>query len=122
MEFKHISIMAEECMKALSPERGGVYVDCTAGGGGHSFEIAKRLPAGSKIISLDRDDDAIAACTARLSDYSDKSIVVKSNFSGIGSALLPYQRKVIFMIRSLLFIFFVFQVRQCSQTGWAATG
>ncbi len=87
MEFKHISIMAEECMKALSPERGGVYVDCTAGGGGHSFEIAKRLPAGSKIISLDRDDDAIAACTARLSDYSDKSIVVKSNFSGIGSVL-----------------------------------
>lgn len=87
MEFKHVSIMAEECMKALSPERGGIYVDCTAGGGGHSLEIAKRLPEGSKIISLDRDDDAIAACTARLSDYKDKSIVVKSNFSGIGAVL-----------------------------------
>ncbi len=74
-------------MKALSPERGGVFVDCTAGGGGHSFEIAKRLPEGSTIISLDRDDDAIAACTARLSDYKEKSIVVKSNFSGIGAVL-----------------------------------
>lgn len=87
MEFKHTSIMAEECMAALCPERGGIYVDCTAGGGGHSLEIAKRLPTGSKIISLDRDDDAITACTGRLSDYSDKSIVVKSNFSGIASVL-----------------------------------
>lgn len=87
MEFKHTSIMAGECMEALCPQRGGIYVDCTAGGGGHSLEIAKRLPKGSKIISLDRDDDAIAACTKRLSDYSDRSIVVKSNFSGIGSVL-----------------------------------
>ncbi len=87
LEFKHVSIMAKECMTALSPEKGGIYVDCTAGGGGHSLEIAKRLPAGSKVISLDRDDDAIAACTARLADYSDRSIVVKSNFSNIGTAL-----------------------------------
>ncbi len=87
MEFKHVSIMAAECMAALSPERGGIYVDCTAGGGGHSLEIAKRLPEGSRIISLDRDDDAIAACTARLSDYRDKSTVVKTNFSGIGATL-----------------------------------
>ena len=50
MEFKHVSIMAGECMKALAPERGGIYVDCTAGGGGHSLEIAKRLPAGAKIM------------------------------------------------------------------------
>jgi len=74
-------------MAALNPERGGIYVDCTAGGGGHSLEIAKRLPEGSKIISLDRDDDAVAACTKRLCDYSSKSIVVKSNFSSIASVL-----------------------------------
>lgn len=74
-------------MAALRPERGGVYVDCTAGGGGHSLEIARHLPEGSKIVSLDRDDDAVAACVARLGDYREKSVVVKSNFSDIGSAL-----------------------------------
>ena len=50
MEFSHISVMAPEVMEALKPERGGVFVDCTAGGGGHSLEIAKRLPEGSRLI------------------------------------------------------------------------
>lgn len=74
-------------MDALRPERGGVYVDCTAGGGGHSLEIARRLPENSKIISLDRDDDAVAACRERLREYSDKSTVIKTPFSEIGQAL-----------------------------------
>lgn len=87
MEFSHISIMAPEVMEALEPSRGGIYVDCTAGGGGHSLEIAKRLPEGSRLICLDRDDEAIEACTARLKEYSDLVTIVKSNFSNIGSAL-----------------------------------
>ena len=74
-------------MEALAPERGGVYVDCTAGGGGHSFEIARRLPDGSRLVSLDRDDEAIDACRARLSVYGGKCVVYKSNFSDIASAL-----------------------------------
>ena len=87
MEFKHVSVLLDECMEYLAPERGGVYVDCTAGGGGHSFEIAKRLPAGSRLICLDRDDEAIEACRARLSEYGDRCVVYKSNFSDIGAAL-----------------------------------
>ena len=87
MEFKHYSVMLRECMAALAPERGGIFVDCTAGGGGHSLEIAKRLPEGSRLICLDRDDDAIAACTERLAQYKDKCTVVKSNFSDIALAL-----------------------------------
>lgn len=87
MEFSHVSVMAKECMDALDPTRGGIYVDCTAGGGGHSLEIVKRLPEGSRLICLDRDDNAIAACTARVSDYSDKVTIVKSNFRNIASAL-----------------------------------
>ena len=66
MEFSHISVMAPEVMEALKPERGGVFVDCTAGGGGHSLEIAKRLPEGSRLICLDRDDEALEACKKRL--------------------------------------------------------
>ena len=87
MEFSHVSVLARECMEALEPERGGVFVDCTAGGGGHSFEIALRLPAGSRLICLDRDDAAIAACTARLAPFADRVTVVKSNFSEIASVL-----------------------------------
>ena len=87
MEFSHTSIMVREVLEALQPERGGIYVDCTAGGGGHSLEIAKRLPEGSRIICLDRDDEAIAACTARLEPHREKFTIVKTNFSGIGAAL-----------------------------------
>ena len=74
-------------MEALSPERGGIYVDCTAGGGGHSFGIASRLPDGSRLICLDRDDDALAACTKRLEPYADRVTLVKTEFSNIGAAL-----------------------------------
>ena len=87
MEFRHVSVLLDECMEYLAPERGGVFVDCTAGGGGHSFEIAKRLPEGSKLICLDRDDEAIEACRARLAEYGDKCVIYKSNFSDIGAAL-----------------------------------
>jgi len=79
--------MAPEVIEALAPERGGIYVDCTAGGGGHSLEIAKKLPDGSRLICLDRDDEAIDACTKRLADYSDRVTIVKSNFRNIASAL-----------------------------------
>lgn len=87
MEFSHVSVLAAEVIEALAPARGGIFVDCTAGGGGHSFEIAKRLPEGSRLICLDRDDDAIEACSKRLAPYSDKVTIVKSNFRNIASAL-----------------------------------
>lgn len=79
--------MVRECMEALDPKRGGVYVDCTAGGGGHSYEIASLLSEGSRLISLDQDEAAVKACTERLKPFSDKCTVVRSNFSGIETVL-----------------------------------
>lgn len=87
MEFSHISVMLRECMEVLNPQRGGVFVDCTAGGGGHSFEIASLLPEGSKLISLDRDGAAVKACGERLRPFGEKCTVVKSNFSNMCSVL-----------------------------------
>lgn len=87
MEFVHKSILFDECMQALNPSRGGIYVDCTAGGGGHSLGIAERLPDGSRLICLDRDDDAILACTKRLEAYADRVTVVKTEFSALGAVL-----------------------------------
>ncbi len=79
--------MLDEAVSALLPERGGVFVDGTAGGGGHSEEILRRLPEGSKLISLDRDDRAIIHCRERLAPYGEKSLVVKSNYSELASVL-----------------------------------
>lgn len=87
MNFSHVSVMVRECIESLKPENGGIFVDCTAGGGGHSYEIASRLPEGSKLISLDQDDAAIAACAERLKPFADKCVVVKSNFEKLDSVL-----------------------------------
>lgn len=87
MEFTHVSVLARECMEALQPERGGVFVDCTAGGGGHSYEIARRLGGGGRLICLDRDDAALAACEKRLAEFSDRVTLVKANFSEISAVL-----------------------------------
>ncbi len=87
MEFRHYSVMLGECLDVLSPERGGIFVDCTAGGGGHSFGIASRLPEGSRLICIDQDDDALEACRARLGGFGDKCTLVKANFRDIAAVL-----------------------------------
>ena len=87
VDFAHITVLLSEAVDALLPERGGVFVDCTAGGGGHSEAILKRLPEGSRLISLDRDDRAIQRCRERLAPYGEASTVVKTNYSEIGDVL-----------------------------------
>lgn len=86
MEFKHYSVMLEECIEGLNIKEDGIYVDGTLGGGGHSFEIAKRLKNG-KLICIDQDTDAINASKKRLEKYVDKIIFVKNNFSDIKNIL-----------------------------------
>ncbi len=82
-EFKHRSVLLDECIDALNIKPDGIYVDGTAGGGGHSLEIAKRLTDGGRLIAIDRDDAAIAAATARLADYADRVTFVRNNFSAV---------------------------------------
>lgn len=77
--FKHISIMLGEVIEGLDIKPDGIYVDGTLGGGGHSYEIAKRLTSG-RLIGIDRDADAIEAASKRLADYSDVVTIVKDNY------------------------------------------
>ena len=86
MEFSHFSVMLGECIDSLNIKPDGIYVDCTAGGGGHSEEILKRLDTG-KLISIDQDDDALATCRAKFEKYGNRSILVKSNFCELGRIL-----------------------------------
>ena len=86
IEFAHVPVLLDECIEGLKIDPVGIYVDCTAGGGGHSSEIAKRLTTG-KLISLDQDQDAIDVCRERLSVFGERSILVKSNFSMLDQVL-----------------------------------
>lgn len=86
MEFKHYSVMLQECIDGLAVKENGIYVDGTLGGGGHSLEIAKRLKDG-KLICIDQDTDAIEASKERLKDYLDRIIFVKDNFSNVSHIL-----------------------------------
>ena len=81
ISFSHRSVLLDECIESLNIKPDGIYVDGTAGGGGHSLEIVKRLTAGGRLIAIDRDDAAIAAATERLSDYLDRVTFVRNNFS-----------------------------------------
>ncbi len=87
LPFSHTSVLLFECIEALNIRDGYTYVDCTAGGGGHSLEIAKRLGPNSRLICFDRDKNAIAAATERLSDYLDRVTFVNDNFSSLGEVI-----------------------------------
>ena len=80
-EFSHVPVMLYEAVDGLNIHPDGVYVDCTTGGGGHSYEIASRLTEGGKLICFDRDPDAIAAAKKRLEAFSDRITFVNRNFS-----------------------------------------
>ena len=80
MEFTHISVLLNEVLEGLNIKPDGIYVDGTLGGAGHSFEIAKRLDAGGRLIGIDRDDNAIAAATKRLEPYKDRVTIVRDNY------------------------------------------
>lgn len=83
MEFSHIPVLFKETIDNLNVRPGGVYVDCTLGGGGHSSEIAKRMQPKGILIGIDQDQNAINAAKQRLSEYGASVIIVKDNFRNI---------------------------------------
>lgn len=85
-KFSHVSVLLYECMEGLDIKPDGIYVDGTAGGGGHSYEIASRLTTG-RLIAIDRDDEAIAAARVRLAPLGERALVVKSNYSDVRKVL-----------------------------------
>ena len=86
MEFNHISVLLEESINALDIKPDGIYVDCTAGGGGHSSEVLKKLGKEGRMILFDRDPDAIETVTNRFKGDS-RVTIVHSNFSEIKKVL-----------------------------------
>ena len=80
--FSHRSVLLDECIEGLNIKPNGIYVDGTAGGGGHSYHIAERLSEG-RLIAIDQDEAAIAAATKRLEPFGARACVVRNNFCRI---------------------------------------
>lgn len=87
MEFKHTSVLFDECIQGLRIKPNGIYVDGTLGGGGHSSGICERLSENGILIGIDRDRDALEAAEKRLAQYKCKKYFVQSNYSDIKNVL-----------------------------------
>lgn len=86
MEFKHVSVLYEETINLLNIKDGGVWVDGTLGGGGHSYGILSRSNNGL-LIGIDQDEAAIKAAGERLGEFGDRVQLVNRNFSEIKEIL-----------------------------------
>jgi len=80
MDFHHIPIMLTEILDHMGLRPGGSYVDCTLGGGGHSYEMVRRIQPGGRLIGIDQDPEALAAAGKKLAEYASGVTLVHSNF------------------------------------------
>lgn len=87
MDFKHISVMADEVLKVLEVKEDGIYLDCTLGGGGHSRRLGSLLSCKGFLIGIDRDFDALNAAQKNLSGLKCRVELVHGNFSDLEKIL-----------------------------------
>ena len=87
MEFQHTSVLLRESIDYLNIKPDGIYVDGTLGGGGHSFEICRKLGPEGRLIGIDRDADAIEAAGKRLESFKDRVVIVRENFCRMKTVL-----------------------------------
>ena len=87
MEFKHRSVLLEDTVNGLNIKPDGIYVDGTLGGGGHAYEICRRLGNKGSIVGIDQDEAAIEAAGIRLKDFGEKVTIVRSNYCKMKTVL-----------------------------------
>ncbi|MDD3706054.1 MAG: 16S rRNA (cytosine(1402)-N(4))-methyltransferase RsmH [Clostridiaceae bacterium] len=88
MNFEHIPVLLNETLEYLDPKPGGIYIDGTLGGAGHSLEILRRIIPGGVLIGIDQDDNAIEAAKKKLEAYKDNTVIVRDNFKNIKTIAL----------------------------------
>lgn len=87
VEFVHKSVLLKETIDSLNIKPDGIYVDGTLGGGGHAYEVCKRLGEHGRLIGIDQDAEAIEAAGLRLAEFGDKVTIVRSNYADIDDIL-----------------------------------
>lgn len=81
--FQHTSVLMDEAITLLEPQRGGVFVDGTLGGGGHAAAVLGLAPQSSRLIGIELDPAAIAAADAVLAPYAPRYQIVRGNYADI---------------------------------------
>ena len=84
--FSHRSVLLDECIEGLAIKPTGVYVDGTAGGGGHASAVAAHLTTG-RLIAIDRDEAAVEAAGKRLAAFGERAVVVRGNYAELADIL-----------------------------------
>ena len=79
----HIPVLTQEILNYLNLKKGGVYIDCTLGGGGHSEAILENIYPHGFLIGIDQDIEAIETAKEELKSYIDKVKLVKDNFKNL---------------------------------------
>ena len=87
MAFKHTSVLLHETVDGLNVKPDGIYVDGTLGGGGHAYEVCRRLGSKGRFIGIDQDAAAIEAAGIRLSDFGEQVTIIRSNYCDMKSRL-----------------------------------
>lgn len=87
MEFNHYSVLLQEVLNNLNIKENGIYVDGTLGGGGHAYEVVKRLSETGHFYGIDQDEAAITAAGERLSEFGDVVTIVRSNYENMKNVL-----------------------------------
>jgi len=82
----HVPVLVQEVVHALEPARGGTFVDCTVGLGGHAEAILDAAP-GTRVIGIDRDARALALAAARLDRFGDRARLVEGEFGDVEEIL-----------------------------------
>jgi len=87
VSFHHTPVLLHETLDALAVRPGGIYVDCTLGGAGHSVEILGRSGPDGILIGLDQDEQALKAAGERLAPFGERARTVKTNFEHIAAVI-----------------------------------
>ena len=87
LEFVHKSVLLDETVNSLNVKPDGIYIDGTLGGGGHAYEVCRRLGEHGRFIGIDQDAEAIEAAGLRLASFGDKVTIVRSNYVDIDNIL-----------------------------------
>ena len=87
MTFEHQSVLLHETVDSLQVKPDGIYIDGTLGGGGHAYEVCRRLGKNGRLIGIDQDGDAVRAASFRLEEFKDQVTVVRRNYCQIAEVL-----------------------------------
>lgn len=91
----HIPVLTKEILNYLNLKKGGVYIDCTVGGGGHSKAILEKIYPHGLLIGIDQDVEAIHAVKEELKTYLDKVTLIKGNFKNLEKILPDIKIKTV---------------------------